>query len=145
MANVVITVHKSRFEQFGITPPADWDVILLDNPFTEEALIAAAKDAEYLLVESGDRVSKEVIDACPKLKMIQTEGVAFDKVDGAAAREKGVLLCNNKNHPFKKYADETIVLPDQSLIHSPYFLDTGISQMDFVQLFVDRCKTRIAR
>ena len=96
MAQVVITVHKSRLEQFGITPPTDWDVALLDNPFTEEDLIAAAKDAEYLLVESGDKITKEMIDACPHLKMIQTEGVAFDKVDGAAAREKGILLFNIK-------------------------------------------------
>ena len=110
MANVVITVHKSRLEQFGITPPAEWDVVLLDNPFSEEDLIAAAKDAEYLLVESGDRITKEVINACPSLKMIQTEGVAFDKVDGAAAREKGILLCNNKGVNAGAVAEHTIGL-----------------------------------
>lgn len=110
MANVVITVHKSRFEQFGITPPAKWDVLFLNNPFSKEELIAAAKDAEYLLVESGDKITKEVIDACPKLKMIQTEGVAFDKVDGAAAREKGIFLCNNKGVNAGAVAEHTIGL-----------------------------------
>ena len=110
MANVVITVHKSRLEQFGITPPADWDVALLDNPFTEEELLAVAKDAEYRLVESGDKVTKDVIDACPNLKMIQTEGVAFDKVDGAAAREKGILLCNSKGVNAAAVAEHTIGL-----------------------------------
>ena len=110
MANVVITVHRSRFEQFGIKIPSDWDVTFVDNPYTEDALIAAAKDAEYLLVESGDRVSKEVIDACPQLKLIQTEGVAFDKVDGAAAREKGIPLCNNKGVNAGAVAEHTIGL-----------------------------------
>ena len=130
MANVVITVHKSRLEQFGITPPADWDVALLDNPFTEEELLAAAKDAEYLLVESGDKVTKDVIDACPNLKMIQTEGVAFDKVDGAAAREKGILLCNNKGVNAAAVAEHTIglilaglrrtALTDRQIRHTGY-------------------------
>ncbi len=110
MANVVITVHRSRFEQFGIKIPSDWDVAFVDNPYTEDALIAAAKDAEYLLVESGDRVSKEVINACPQLKLIQTEGVAFDKVDGAAAREKGIPLCNNKGVNAGAVAEHTIGL-----------------------------------
>ena len=110
MAQVVITVHTSRFAQFGITPPSDWDVAFVDNPFTEEELITAAKDAEYLLVESGDRITKEMIDACPRLKMIQTEGVAFDKVDGAAAREKGILLCNNKGVNAAAVAEHTVGL-----------------------------------
>ena len=130
MANVVITVHKSRLKQFGITPPADWDVALLDNPFTEEELLAVAKDAEYLLVESGDKVTKDVIDACPNLKMIQTEGVAFDKVDGAAAREKGILLCNNKGVNAAAVAEHTIglilaglrrtALTDRQIRHTGY-------------------------
>lgn len=130
MANVVITVHKSRFEQLGITTPANWDVAFVDNPFTEADLLAAAKDAEYLLVESGDRITKEVIDACPCLKMIQTEGVAFDKVDGAAARAKGIPLCNNKGVNAAAVAEHTVglilagfrrtALADRQIRHDSY-------------------------
>lgn len=130
MANVVITVHKSRFEQLGITAPANWDVAFVDNPFTEADLLAAAKDAEYLLVESGDRITKEVIDACPCLKMIQTEGVAFDKVDGAAARAKGIPLCNNKGVNAAAVAEHTVglilagfrrtALADRQIRHESY-------------------------
>ncbi len=48
-----------------------------------------------------------------------------------------VLICLNKNHPFRKLADQTIILPDQSLINSPYFLNTSIAQMNFIQIFAN--------
>ena len=48
-----------------------------------------------------------------------------------------VLICLNKNHPFKKYASQTIILPDQNLINSPYFINTSIPQLDFIQIFAN--------
>ena len=48
-----------------------------------------------------------------------------------------VLICLNKNHSFRKLADQTIILPDQSLINSPYFLNTSIAQMNFIQIFAN--------
>ena len=90
MAKVVITVPKARYEQFGVSIPSEWDVTFVPKPYTDEELIQAVKTADYLLVGSGDRVSKEVINAGSNLKLIQTEGVGFDKVDGQAARERNI-------------------------------------------------------
>jgi len=110
MAKVVITVPKARYEQFGVIIPEKWDVTFVPKPYTDEELIQAVKTADYLLVGSGDRVSKEVINACSNLKLIQTEGVGFDKVDGQAAREKGIYLCNNKGVNARSVAELTIGL-----------------------------------
>ena len=110
MAKVVITVPKARYEQFGVNIPEKWDVTFVPKPYTDEELIQAVKTADYLLVGSGDRVSKEVINAGSNLKLIQTEGVGFDKVDGQAAREKGIYLCNNKGVNARSVAELTIGL-----------------------------------
>ncbi len=110
MANVVITVTKSKFGLYKVPVPAGWDVAYVSAPYTDAELIAAAKDAEYLFVESIQAVSKEVIDACPQLKLIQMEGVAFDKVDLAAARKRGIPVCNNKGVNAVAVAEHTIGL-----------------------------------
>ena len=110
MAKVVITVPEARYRQYGVSVPSEWDVTYVSFPYTDEELIAAAKDAEYLLVGSGHPVSKEVIDGCSNLKLIQTEGVGFDKADGQAAREKGILLCNNKGVNSRSVAELTVGL-----------------------------------
>ena len=72
MAKVVITVPKARYEQFGVSIPSEWDVTFVPKPYTDEELIQAVKTADYLLVGSVDRVSKEVINAGSNLKLIQT-------------------------------------------------------------------------
>ena len=49
---------------------------------------------EIVLVRSATTVRKEVIDACPKLKLIGRGGVGMDNIDVAYAREKGLTVIN---------------------------------------------------
>jgi len=49
---------------------------------------------EIVLVRSATTVRKEVIDACPGLKLIGRGGVGMDNIDVTYAREKGVKVIN---------------------------------------------------
>jgi D-3-phosphoglycerate dehydrogenase len=49
---------------------------------------------EMILVRSATTVRKEVIDACPDLKLIGRGGVGMDNIDVAYAREKGITVIN---------------------------------------------------
>ncbi|GAA0874864.1 D-2-hydroxyacid dehydrogenase [Wandonia haliotis] len=49
---------------------------------------------EILLVRSATTARKELIDACPNLKLIGRGGVGMDNIDVAYAREKGVQVIN---------------------------------------------------
>lgn len=49
---------------------------------------------EMILVRSATTVRKEVIDACPNLKLIGRGGVGMDNIDVAYAREKGITVIN---------------------------------------------------
>lgn len=53
-----------------------------------------AQGIEVVLVRSATTVRKEVIDACPGLKLIGRGGVGMDNIDVAYAREKGVTVIN---------------------------------------------------
>lgn len=47
-----------------------------------------------LLVRSATKVRKDIIDACPSLKIIGRGGVGMDNIDVAYAREKGLHVIN---------------------------------------------------
>lgn len=51
------------------------------------------KDVECLLCHGG-KVTKEIIDAAPNLKLIQSVGIGYDSYDIDYAREKGIYVCN---------------------------------------------------
>ncbi len=49
---------------------------------------------DVILVRSATTVRKEVIDACPSLKIIGRGGVGMDNIDVEYAREKGIMVIN---------------------------------------------------
>ena len=49
---------------------------------------------DVILVRSATQVRKDIIDACPSLKIIGRGGVGMDNIDVAYAREKGLRVIN---------------------------------------------------
>jgi D-3-phosphoglycerate dehydrogenase len=62
----------------------------------QENLIAEInkQDFEILLVRSATTVRKDLIDACPNLKLIGRGGVGMDNIDVAYAQENGKVVIN---------------------------------------------------
>ena len=56
--------------------------------------IINAKNYEVLLVRSATTVRKDLIDACPHLKIVGRGGVGMDNIDVDYAREKGINVIN---------------------------------------------------
>lgn len=110
MPKVLSTVTPQRFERFGVNFPADWDVVYIDFPYTDEEMIEKAKGCDYLLANATHPVSAAVIKANPQLKLIHSEGVAFDKIDTKAAREQGINVCNCRGANADGVAEHTIAL-----------------------------------
>ncbi len=53
-----------------------------------------AEHIDVLLVRSATKVRKDLIDACPELKLIGRGGVGMDNIDVSYAKEKGVEVIN---------------------------------------------------
>ena len=51
-------------------------------------------EIDVILVRSATKVRKELIDACPSLKVIGRGGVGMDNIDVEYAREKGLNVIN---------------------------------------------------
>ncbi len=79
-------------------------VIALENAGFEVELTTVAQDQlinyinehkiSVILVRSATKVRKDIIDACPSLKIIGRGGVGMDNIDVEYAREKGLHVIN---------------------------------------------------
>ena len=62
---------------------------------------------EILLVRSATQAKKDLIDACPSLKLIGRGGVGMDNIDVTYAREKGIKVINTPNASSHSVAELT--------------------------------------
>lgn len=64
------------------------------NKIPQEELAGKLNAYDGILVRSATKVRKELIDACPHLKLIGRGGVGMDNIDVAYAKNKGIAVIN---------------------------------------------------
>jgi D-3-phosphoglycerate dehydrogenase len=75
-----------------------------------EELKAIVKDYDALLVRSSTKVTKDIIDAATKLKVIGRAGVGLDNVDAEAASKRGIIVMNTPGGNTISTAEQTMAL-----------------------------------
>lgn len=73
---------------------AGFEVITTKVAQEQVANYINSNDVSVLLVRSATKVRKDIIDACPGLKIIGRGGVGMDNIDVEYAREKGIYVIN---------------------------------------------------
>ena len=91
--------------------PADTSLALETGSVDNDALlIERCRDADAILLNWA-KVSRAVIAACPKLKIISFLGIGVDGfVDFAAARERDIRVCNVPGYGDRTVAEHAIAL-----------------------------------
>ena len=88
---------------------AGHEVVLLEKYAEQADLVAAAADAEAMIIRS-DKVTAEVIAAAPKLKIVVRAGAGYDNVDLAAATEHGVVVMNTPGQKSNAVAELAVAM-----------------------------------
>jgi len=98
----IAPIGKKQLEEAG------FEVVTETVP--QDALIKAINDNNYvgILVRSATKVKKDVIDACPNLKLIGRGGVGMDNIDVAYAREKGLYVINTPASSSQSVAEQVM-------------------------------------
>lgn len=99
-----------KLSQAGIDLLTDDFEVVKNYDLTPETLIQEIKNHEAIIVRSATRVTREVIEASPKLKVIGRAGVGVDNIDLNAATEHGVLVVNAPTGNCVAAAEHTIAL-----------------------------------
>lgn len=84
---------------------ADVDVLL---DLSKDELKARIADYDALVVRSGTKATKEIIEAGTRLKVIGRAGVGVDNIDVETATERGILVVNAPSANTISAAEHTI-------------------------------------
>lgn len=113
---------KVALEKAGFT------VITVKVDQADLATYVNAENIEIVLVRSATTVRKEVIDACPGLKLIGRGGVGMDNIDVAYARENGRTVINTPASSSQSVAELVmghLFAGARSLHHSFKHMESG--------------------
>lgn len=98
----IAPIGKKQLEEAGFT--------VVTETVPQADLAKAINDNNYVavIVRSATTVRKEVIDACPNLKLIGRGGVGMDNIDVAYAREKGLHVINTPAASSQSVAEQVM-------------------------------------
>lgn len=97
-----INIETEVFNKAGV----DFE---LKQCHTEDDLINQCKDADAFVVQYA-HITKKVMDALPKLKMVVRYGVGVDTIDVPEATKHGIQVCNVPDYGMNEVADHALAL-----------------------------------
>jgi len=97
-------------DQVGIDILSQVAQVDVKTDLSPEQLVAIISDYDALMIRSGTRVTKEVIEAGTQLKIIGRAGVGVDNVDVTAATRKGIVVVNSPEGNTIAAAEHTIAM-----------------------------------
>lgn len=109
---IVIKGNRERYIKFapGLEIEKNSELLFLSRDASDEDLLNVAQDAEILFVDAISEVSGNLMKEMKKLRLVHSEGVAFNKIDVKTARELGIFVCNNKGANAGAVAEQAILL-----------------------------------
>src|SRR5271157_3389417 len=72
----------------------EFKVTVLKQKITEAELLPLVGEVHAMVVRSETKVTRKVIEAAPKLRVVGRAGVGVDNVDVEAATQRGVVVMN---------------------------------------------------
>ena len=106
---VALMINRENFEEYSNWKDAGWDLLHFGNGEPNiESIIATG--ADVLVVDAIMKIGPDIIDNMHGLKMIHSQGVAFNAIDIDSARKTGVCVCNCAGVNAKPVAEQTVLL-----------------------------------
>ena len=109
---LLVIGDKARVEKYLPDLPvvAQTEVVVVHRGANDDDILAMAPDADYILADAISPVSRRLIENMPSLKLVHSEGVAYNAIDCEAASERGVYVCNNRGVNAVAVAEQTLLL-----------------------------------
>ena len=103
---------KGNMEKYSARDSFLYALERVDAPsgLPAEEYLAMAGDAEFIVADAITEVSAALMEGMPGLRLVHSEGVAFNRIDGEAARRLGVYVCNCKGANASAVAEQAVLL-----------------------------------
>jgi D-3-phosphoglycerate dehydrogenase len=94
-------IEMMRKAGFDVVVGADW---------SQEEFLQRLPEFDALIVRSGTKVTKEVLEHALKLKVIGRAGIGVDNIDVEEATRRGIIVCNAPQSNVVSAAEHTLAL-----------------------------------
>src|ERR1700688_5101339 len=102
----VIVADKISERGVELLRTAGWNIVLT----TKDTLNAEIADADALIVRSATRVTAELLEKAPRLRVVGRAGVGVDNIDLPEATKRGVLVMSTPGGNAVSVAEHTFAL-----------------------------------
>lgn len=109
MRIVITDCDHDAFGEERAVVASSGDELVITQSVGAEQLIANAEGADALIVQYA-KITGEILDALPGVKVISRYGVGVDSVDIPAATARGVAVCNVPDYGTEAVSDHAIAL-----------------------------------
>ncbi len=109
---LLVIGSKERTEKYLPDLPIvrEVETVVAERGAPDEKLLEIASDADFVLADAISPVSARLIAGMPNLKLVHSEGVAYNAIDLDAARAHGVIVCNNAGANADGVAEQAVLL-----------------------------------
>ncbi len=89
---VAAPLHEKAIE---VLKNAGFEMVYEEYPDEDRLVELVGGDVDAIIVRSKPKITRRVIEAAPKLKVIGRAGVGLDNIDLEAAKERGIKVVNS--------------------------------------------------
>jgi glyoxylate/hydroxypyruvate/2-ketogluconate reductase len=104
------------------------DSNISDKIYSEAELIEKCRDKDGIFANPADRISAELMQACPQLKVVCNMAVGYNNIDVAAATKAGIKVTNTPdvlNQTTADFAWALLMATARRVTESEHFLRAG--------------------
>ncbi len=116
---LLVIGDEARFQKYlpDLEIARQVQALVVGRGTPDDEIASVAGDVDFIAADAISPVSAHLMDAFPNLKLIHSEGVAYNAIDVAAARERGILVCNNAGVNAGAVAEQAVLLMLACLRH----------------------------
>lgn len=106
---IALLINRDNFEKYSSWEDTGWELIHFGNNEPDVDRIIST-GAEVIIPDAITKVGTEIIKNMPGLKLVHSQGVAFNAIDLDSARNAGVYVCNNAGMNACAVAEQAVLL-----------------------------------
>lgn len=92
----------------GVDLLAQKTEIVMAKSLDENTLVEQVKDIDAIVIRANGSVTARIMDAAPRLKVIGRHGVGVEAIDLAAAKARGIVVCNTPDANVESVAEQAV-------------------------------------
>ena len=106
---LALLINRDNFEKYTNWQDTGWELIHMGNgvPDADKVIVSGA---QIIIADAITKVGPDIIKNMPGLKLIHSQGVAFNAIDVDSARDCGVYVCNCAGANARPVAEHAMLL-----------------------------------